>query len=170
MGHASGIQQVCYATSNSPWPHIMFSPSDQPIPVAASGSANHSANSSRKSVHSNSSSSTARLIHYGSDLFSYDQRTCANQILIGEDSSHSKVEYDEYVVYSKLGDEEEHKVPARGRRKRRHSDTHVTHRFSQDHVSGAKMVDLAFRQDHELDRNVCSLSICSCACRTQKSR
>lgn len=131
----------------------MFPPSDQPISPSV-----QSDKSSSKSVHSDASSSTARLIHYGSDLFSYDQRTCANQILISGDSSSSKVEYDEYVVYTKRGDEEEdHRAPARGRRKRRHSDTHVTHRFSQDDTSGAEMLDLAFRQDYELDRNVCFL-------------
>lgn len=104
------------------------------------------------SVHSDGSSSTARLIHYGSDLFSYDQRTAANQILISGDTSYSKVEYDEYVVYTKPS--VEHKAPTRGRRKRRHSETHVTHRFSQDDTSGAAMLDLAFRNDFTLDRNV----------------
>lgn len=141
----------------------MFSPSDQTTPDAATAAAAteavHSADSSSKSVNSAKSSSTARLIHYGSDLFSYDQRTCADQILIGDDSSSSQVEYDEYVVYSKIGDDEDRKAPARGRRKRRHSDTHVTHRFSKDHTSGATMLDLAFRHDFELDRNVCFLAL-----------
>jgi hypothetical protein len=103
------------------------------------------------SVHSDGSSSTARLIHYGSDLFSYDQRTAANQILISGETSSSKVEYDEYVVYTKPS--VEHKAPTRGHRKRRHSETHVTHRFSQDDTSGAAMLDLAFRHDYTLDRN-----------------
>jgi hypothetical protein len=53
----------------------------------------------------------------------------------------------------------EHKAPTRGHRKRRHSETHVTHRFSQDDTSGAAMLDLAFRHDYTLDRNVWPLHL-----------
>lgn len=150
------------AQPDQPAPSIFSAKSDQPAPSIYSanpGQATPSIRSatsekSHKSVRSDSSSSTARLIHYGSDLFSYDQRTCANQILIGGESAYSKVEYDEYVVYSRPS-EDDYRAPARGRRKRRHSETHVTHRFSQDDTSGAKMLDRAFRHDFTLDRNVC---------------
>lgn len=85
--------------------------------------------------------------HQASDLFNYDQTACADQILLAGPDAKTKVEYDEYVVYRKSQTEIADDAS-------NHDEAHVTHRFSQDETSGATMLDLAFRQNHTLNRAV----------------
>jgi hypothetical protein len=59
----------------------------------------------------------------------------------------SKVEYDEYVVFKNLQDHIVHETAS-------HEESHITHRFSHDEKSGATMLDLAFRQNFALTRDV----------------
>lgn len=92
------------------------------------------------------------LVHHGSDLFNYDQQLCSSQILLNGEQAYTKVEYDEYVVYSRPS-ETPHE--ARQQSSEHHDETHVTHRFSQDDTSGATMLDLAFRHGFKVDPNVC---------------
>lgn len=93
----------------------------------------------------------ALFVHHGSDLFNYDQEATSAKVLLDSEQAHTKVEYDEYVVYSKvpgaplLG-------PVPKAQQDFHDETHITHRFSQDHTSGAHMLDLAFRKGFKLDR------------------
>jgi hypothetical protein len=94
------------------------------------------------------------LVHHGSDLFSYDQQVCSSQILLADEKATSKVEYDEYVVFAKP---DAPYPPSLDPRK--HSESHITHRFSQNEEFGATMLDQAFRQGYKLDRKVCDLSI-----------
>ena len=92
------------------------------------------------------------FVHHGSDLFTYDQQATSAQVLLSGDDAHTRVEYDEYVVYSRRpATPSLEGEPA----EERHSDTHVTHRFSQNDSSGAHMLDLAFRNGFMVDRNVC---------------
>lgn len=90
------------------------------------------------------------FVHHGSDLFNYDQEATSAKVLIDGEQAYSKVEYDEYVVYSKVpGTSHEGPIPKR----QQHNDTHITHRFSQDDTSGAHMLDLAFRHGFKVDRD-----------------
>lgn len=92
------------------------------------------------------------FVHHGSDLFNYDQEATSAKVLVDTDRIHSKVEYDEYVVYSKVpGTPLQGPVPKTAQDF--HDETHITHRFSQDDTSGAHMLDLAFRHGFKLDRN-----------------
>lgn len=93
----------------------------------------------------------ALSVHHGSDLFNFDQQACSVQILLDGEQAYTKVEYDEYVVYSRPPG-----TPHQGPQpKKQHNETHITHRFSQDDTSGATMLDLAFRHGFKVDRNVC---------------
>ncbi|CAI6095489.1 unnamed protein product [Clonostachys chloroleuca] len=108
--------------------------------------------SSNASIRSNVSNKTAQPIRYGSDLFNYDQRSCASQILLTGANARSQVEYDEYVVYRKI-DDSSHDAASGKYKWPQHGDNHIAHRYSKDHTSGAAMLDLAFRHGHRLDRN-----------------
>lgn len=114
--------------------------------------------SSNASIRSNVSNKTAQPIRYGSDLFNYDQRSCASQILLTGPNARSQVEYDEYVVYRKI-DDSSHDAASGKYKWPQHGDNHIAHRYSRDHTSGAAMLDLAFRHGHRLDRNVRSLPV-----------
>lgn len=93
------------------------------------------------------------FVHHGSELFNYDQQSVSAQVLLDGEHAHTRVEYDEYVVYNRppgtpiVGPEPRFK---------NHSDTNLTHRFSQDDASGATMLDLAFRHGYKVNRNVCA--------------
>jgi hypothetical protein len=85
-----------------------------------------------------------------SDLFCFDRSVLQSEVLISDDVSTSKVEYDEYVVYrvSDNGPAEAGQKPCKlGHR-------HVTHKFNQDETPGAKMLDTAFRAGFGVDVNV----------------
>lgn len=90
------------------------------------------------------------FVHHGSDLFNYDQEATSAKVLLDGEQAYTRVEYDEYVVYSKAPG-----TPLQGPTPKRqpHNETHIAHRFSQDDTSGAHMLDLAFRQGFKLDRN-----------------
>ena len=90
--------------------------------------------------------------HHGSYLFNYDQKAFSSQILLEGEQAYTRVEYDEYIVYSRPPS-----TPRQGPEPRQglHNETHITHRFSQDDASGATMLDLAFRHGFKVDRNVC---------------
>lgn len=92
------------------------------------------------------------FIDHGSDLFSYDQQTCSNQILFSGANASSKVEYDEYVVYHKAQEDEDGNETAS--EYGRLSSDHIIHRFSHDDTVGADMLDHAFRHGFTLDRDV----------------
>jgi hypothetical protein len=94
------------------------------------------------------------LDHHGSDLFNYDQKACASQILLDGDQAYTKVEYDEYVAYRRHPSKPDENSESEPRQDHR-SGTCITHRFSQDDTSGATMFDLAFRHGFKVDRAVC---------------
>lgn len=85
--------------------------------------------------------------HQASDLFNYDQAACADRILLSGPAATSKVEYDEYVVFKNYEDEPVYETAS-------HEESHITHRFSHDEKSGAVMLDLAFRRNFSLGRDV----------------
>lgn len=94
------------------------------------------------------------LVHYGMDLFNYDQRSSSTQVLIPDDGTPSNIEYDEYVVYKRLrGGEQEHELDSVSSMSGGDVE-HIAHHFTRDITNGTALFDLAFRHGYFLDRNV----------------
>jgi hypothetical protein len=87
-----------------------------------------------------------------SDLFLFDRTALKGDILLHD--GRSNLEYHEYAVF-KAPDKVAESLPPESAPDRSFSTRHVSHSIGPDHPSSDRLFDLALKQGHGLNSQVC---------------